>query len=224
MGGENDPSLYPRGERVIGWYRRDDLGRIARAVLPLALLTALGCVTVGYAHGRLARLDPLLIQHDEGRIAEVDAAPPRRELSVAERRARERHVTLPSRGSGPGEAASWVLVALGLGLVAAGPLLMLWRLRSFMKREDFLLLRTDGLVHQIDAHRLSLAWDELERVRYDDTRDAIALVLRDPRPLPGAPEPAEAILLSERFAGTSKVQLAEQLEEIRRKATWGLLR
>ncbi len=221
MASEDDPSLYPHGERVLGWYRRDDFGRIARAVLPLALLTALGCVTVGYAHGWLSRLDPLVLQAGEGPVAEIDAA---RELSRGERRAAYMHVQPTPARRGPGEAASWVLFALGLGLVAAGPLLMLWRLRGFMKREDFLLLRTDGLVHQIDAHRLSLAWDELERVRYDDARDAIALELRDPLPVPGGAEPADAILLSDRFAGTTNARLAAQLEEIRRKATWGLLR
>ncbi|MEO0323124.1 MAG: hypothetical protein AAF447_09220 [Myxococcota bacterium] len=221
MTGEDDPSLYPHGERVLGWYRRDDFGRIARAVLPLALLTALGCVTVGVTHGWLARLDPLVLQAGEGPIAEVDAA---RELTRAERRAEEMHVAAMRAPRGPGPVGAWLLFALGLGLVAAGPLLMLWRLRAFLKREDFLLLRTDGLVHQIDAHRLSLAWEELERVRYDDDRDAITLVLRDPRPLPGAEEPAEAVLLSERFAGTSNARLAAQLEEIRRKATWGLFR
>ncbi|MEM1414460.1 MAG: hypothetical protein AAGH15_06150 [Myxococcota bacterium] len=222
MGAEHDPSLYPPGERVVGWYRHDDFARLARAVLPLALVTSLGCVLVGYAHGRLATLDPLLLHAGEGPVATEARRP--RPPTLAERRAQLRHVVPAPRGAdGPGEALTWVLFALGLGLVAAGPLMMLWRLRGFLRKEDFLLLRTDGLVHQADALRLSLRWDDLERVRYDGDRDAIALVLREPRPAPGTDVPVDAILLRERYAGTSKERLAAQLEELRRKAIWGLL-
>jgi hypothetical protein len=99
-------------------------------------------------------------------------------------------------------------------LVVLSNVILILSLRRNLASECFLLLRTDGLVRQVDTQQTHVAWDDVERVAYDAKRDAIVLGLR----LGGE------LTLHDRYAGISREALAERIRDVHRKAIWGLLR
>ncbi len=81
--------------------------------------------------------------------------------------------------------ATWQVLPLEQGLMVAGLLLVLLSnvllilaLRRNLATEQFILLRADGLVRQVDTHYTHVAWDDVEQVAYDAERGAIVLELR----------------------------------------------
>ncbi len=111
------------------------------------------------------------------------------------------------------DASLWWLFGLGLLLVISGPGVSIWGLRRSWKDDSFLLLRVDALIHRENGETLEVPWDEVERVEWSDAPAGVRLKMRS-----GAP-----ILIPKAFAGVSGPALAKQLEDIRRKASFGLL-
>ena len=107
----------------------------------------------------------------------------------------------------------WVLFALGFLLVAAGPTSIILGLGRTWKDDLYLLLRVDALIHQTREGRHHVAWDQVARVEHD--AGVVRLRMRDES------TPYE---IRERFAGIDPPALAARLEEVRRKASFGLLR
>jgi len=107
----------------------------------------------------------------------------------------------------------WLLFALGFLLVAAGPTSIILGLGRTWKDDLYLLLRVDALIHQTRDGRHHVAWDRVARVEHD--AGVVRLRMRDES------SPYE---IRERFAGIDPPALAARLEEVRRKASFGLLR
>jgi hypothetical protein len=155
-------------ERVVGWYRLDDTRRILRVVFPMAIAMAIGSAVVGLAFTRLDALDPSTLNATrtppppsgrvsgpalEGAWVSGPSAPPgvyRRAPAPPVRRAE-----IP--------ASVWVLFALGFSLVAMSVIALLAGLGQLWKREFYLLLRVDALVHQDASGSHRVAWDDVAR-------------------------------------------------------------
>lgn len=183
---------------LVGWYRRDDMPKLLWLLWLSMVPTLAGSILVGLAYPRIDEVDPLGVR---GAVP-VDAA------STA-----PRPRAWPA-GFPDSEAGVWGIFVGGLLLIAAGPAAVILGLRRSWRREAMLLLDVDGLVHEDETGALRVRWDDVERVTYDPERDAVALRLRS-----GAPP----IRLGHRFAGVSNAQLAQRLEDVRRKASFGLL-
>lgn len=109
--------------------------------------------------------------------------------------------------------AGALLGLLGLILVALGPLSAIVGLRRVLRAEDFLLLCTDGLFHHAGGTVERYLWADIERVEFDEGRDGIELRMRN----------GERHRIDKRFAGIGNPALAHRLDEVRRKATFGVL-
>lgn len=212
-------------ERVVGWYRLDDTRRIVRVVIPMAIAMAIGSAVVGLAFTRLDALDPSTLN------ATRTPPPPSGRVSAYERETESQRddslapapVDAPSgvyrrapapavrRAEIPGSV--WALFALGFLLVAMSVIALLAGLGQLWKRELYLLLRVDALVHQSASGHHRVAWDDVARVVHED--GVVRLRMRDES------EPYE---IRERYAGLDPEALAARLEELRRKASFGLIR
>ena len=239
--------------RAVGWYRPDDTRRILRIVLPMMLPMAIGASVVGVAYTQLKAIDPMGIEASVhpppprgGRVAgddtfSTDSAESAADFfepgpSVTARDAYARaHGGLAPRVDGvlrdgvlggpyrrapapPVRDATipihvWLLFALGFLLVAAGPTSIICGLGRTWKDDLYLLLRVDALIHQTRDGRHHVAWDQVARVEHE--AGVVRLRMRDES------SPYE---IRERFAGIDPPALAARLEEVRRKASFGLLR
>lgn len=191
---EERHELVPANTRVVGWLRPDETTRIAWMMLG-AIPTLLGVLTVGYAYGRIEAADPVGI-HRDARAYAVRAG----ELAPRE------------RGRGEWSGMPFVFL-LGLGLVAAGPAIAIGVLRRTWGRDEWLLLRNDALMLQTGAGRCTVRWDDIERISHDIETGEVRFEMRGD----------EAFDLPPQFTRGDARALALRLEEIRRKATWGLL-
>jgi len=192
------------GAALVGWYRRDDMPKLLWLLWLSMIPTLAGSVLVGFAYPRIDEVDPLGV-YPARAVAE---GPPSGGAPVSRPRWSWPEA-FPSD-----ETTVWVLFVGGLLLVASGPAMTIWGLRRSWRREATLLLDVDGLVQQDEAGVLRVRWDDVERVVYDAERDAVALKLRSG---------AAPVRLGHRFAGVDNAQLARRLEEVRRKASFGLL-
>lgn len=109
--------------------------------------------------------------------------------------------------------ASAALGLVGLLLVALGPLSAIVGLRRVLGAEDFLLLSTEGLLHQQGGRVRRFLWADIERVSFDEPHAAIELLMRN----------GERYAIEKPFAGIGNRDLAGRLDEVRRKAMFGLL-
>lgn len=121
-------------------------------------------------------------------------------------------IARPMRGSfDPG--AAWVVGLSALALVVTGPLSMIVALKRAFLAEEYLLVRTDGLVDHMGATATLHPWDEVQCVVYDGSADAVVLQRRD----------GGSARLTRRYAGIAPRELARRLDEVRRKAMFNLL-
>jgi len=100
----------------------------------------------------------------------------------------------------------------GLLLVIVGPLAAIIGLRRLLTAEDYLIVRTDGVLHHVGDRQMHVRWEDLEAVRWEPESDGIELR--------GG---GERFVVHERFSGIRNRALAERLEEVRRKAIHDLL-
>ncbi|MEM9067051.1 MAG: hypothetical protein AAGE52_01055 [Myxococcota bacterium] len=207
---------------IVGWYRRDDTRRLLWILLPAMIPPVLGSLLIGLSYPRIDNIDPLGVRHHYAEeFPDVRPEDEERAGFRDRRRAQRPHPhagPIPrNRGEdiAPEDKGSvWLLFAFGLGMVIAGPAIVIWGLRRSWRREGILMLRIDGLVHENDGTTQRVPWEEIEVVRYDDGEDAITVLMRGE---------AQPILIHEKFAGISKEQLAKQVEDVRRKAMFNLL-
>jgi hypothetical protein len=234
--------------RAVGWYRPDDTRRILRIVLPMMIPMAIGASVVGAAYTQLKAIDPMGIEASvhppmtrrgvgsrddtmstESAGSAADFFEPGPSAATRDAYARA-HGGLAPRVDGvlrgpyrrapapPVRDATipihvWLLFALGFLLVAAGPTSIILGLGRTWKDDLYLLLRVDALIHQTRDGRHHVAWDRVARVEHD--AGVVRLRMRDES------SPYE---IRERFAGIDPPALAARLEEVRRKASFGLLR
>jgi hypothetical protein len=185
--------------RVVGWYRPDVSARIWLFLPASMILTVLGALLVGYGYGRLERVDPVGLHADARAFEESERAQAHNGYAVHD------------RGEDEPGGAMWLFFALGLLLVASGPGLAILVLRRIWGREDFLLLRTDALISSRDGESTRIEWDAIESVGFDPER-GVELRMRD-----GASQLVDPALVDDAES------MAKRLEEVRRKASFGLL-
>jgi hypothetical protein len=222
--------------RAVGWYRPDDTRRILRIVLPMMLPMAVGASVVGVAYTQLKAIDPMGIEASvhpptprggvaspddtffEGSRVPTGDTYARAHGGLAPRldgvfRGPYRRAPAPPVRDAEIPIHVWLLFALGFLLVAAGPTSIILGLGRTWKDDLYLLLRVDALIHQTRDGRHHVAWDQVARVEHD--AGVVRLRMRDES------SPYE---IRERFAGIDPPALAARLEEVRRKASFGLLR
>ncbi len=197
--GSSAAALLAGNGKIVGWFRRDETKRLYRALLPAMIPTAIGALVVAWAIATIDQRDP---------YARYRARP----MMVA---APEQPFDQDGRVSTPLERAA---LAIGLALTASGPFFAILGLRRVMRREDFLLLRTDAIAYhrgsESDESDIWLVtWDEIERVEYDAPSDAVDLVLRK----------GGVVKLVDHFADISNEDLAAKLRDVHRKAIWNML-
>ncbi len=101
---------------------------------------------------------------------------------------------------------------LGGICVLVGPTFAIVRLASSLREDASLAARTDGVIFERNGKSLHMAWDEIERVE-----------LVPPHTLVFRKREGEPFMLHERFALIETGKLAVRLEDLRRKASFGLL-
>ena len=111
------------------------------------------------------------------------------------------------------ETGRWALVAVGSVCTVGGPIFLITALHRMLREEAYLALRTDGVLYHCGAMREVVAWDTLEKVRWDAEAGILRLERRTGDPW----------LIAERFAGIDGPALAKRMEDVRRKASFGLL-
>ncbi len=105
-----------------------------------------------------------------------------------------------------------VFAVLGGICVLVGPTLAILRLAHALHEDASLAARTDGVTFERNGKQLYMAWDTIERVELEPPT-TLVFRMRD----------AEPFILHERFAMIDTGELAKRLEELRRKASFGLL-
>jgi len=96
--------------------------------------------------------------------------------------------------------------------VVVGPFFALLRLAKTLHEDASISARTDGVVFERNGKAMHMKWDEIERVDFEPEVTLIFRMRKD-----------EPFVLHERFATIATSDLAKRLEELRRKASFGLL-
>jgi hypothetical protein len=97
--------------------------------------------------------------------------------------------------------------------VVAGPTIAIVRLSRSLREDASIAARTDGVIFERNGKALHMKWEEIERV---ELQPEGALVFRR--------KSDEPFVLHERFATIATDELVKRLEELRRKASFGLLK
>jgi hypothetical protein len=111
------------------------------------------------------------------------------------------------------EVFRWIVAAIGAVCTVGGPVFVIAALHRILREEAYLALRTDGILYHRGLERDLATWDSLEHVRWDPDARVLRLERRQGEPW----------LIAERFAGIDGPALAKRLDEVRRKAGFGLL-
>jgi hypothetical protein len=104
------------------------------------------------------------------------------------------------------------IVIAGL-CVLVGPTLAFLKLASGLREDASIAARVDGVIFERNGKAAFLAWEGIERVEFEEPT-----TLRIVRSAGDEP-----FVLHERFATIRASELAKRLEELRRKAAFGLL-
>jgi len=180
------------GSLLIEWHRLDASKRIIRSLAIGATIMTLGACAAGFA------IHSGWVEHPIGRGE-------RARVHV-----RELRESTDARSS---RALRELSVSLAvLACLVAGGLTALIGLMKVLGEERYLALRQDGALLVLDDTERFVSWDDLEAVRWDETRDAVLLV----------PYGGDAVPVIERFADIANSELAKRAENIRRRAQFGL--
>ncbi len=104
------------------------------------------------------------------------------------------------------------LLVVGAVCITVGPASAILRLARSLRDEAFLAARGDGVVFERNGKALHMTWDDLERVEFQ-APTTLLFRLRE----------GEPFVLHERFAMIETAELGKRLEDLRRKASFGLL-
>ncbi len=101
---------------------------------------------------------------------------------------------------------------LGAICIVVGPAIAVVKLARSLHEDASLAARSDGVVFERNGKSLHMQWDDIERVEVEPQG---ALVFRR--------KSDEPFVLHERFATIATEERQKRLEELRRKASFGLL-
>jgi MFS family permease len=96
--------------------------------------------------------------------------------------------------------------------VVVGPFYAFLRLARSLHEDASLAARTDGVIFERNGKSIHMKWDDIERVEFEPEVTLIFKRRSD-----------EPFVLHERFATIETAELAKRLEDLRRKASFGLL-
>jgi hypothetical protein len=102
----------------------------------------------------------------------------------------------------------------GLTLVAASAIFTVASMHRILRDDEYLAIRTDGVILQHASRETLVVWDALARARWDALRAELVLE----RAL------GDSVVVGRVFARITGPVLAERIEHARRKAAMGLLR
>jgi len=106
---------------------------------------------------------------------------------------------------------------LGGICVVCGPAYAILKLARSLREDASIAARSDGVVFERNGKSMRMTWDDIERVELGDPHHKAgpSLVFRR--------KGEEPFVLHERFAMIETADLQKRLEELRRKASFGLL-
>ena len=101
--------------------------------------------------------------------------------------------------------------------VVIGPAYAILKLAGSLREDASLAARSDGIVFERNGKAMHLTWDDIERVELGELHHKAgpSLIFRR--------KSDEPFVLHERFAMIETAELQKRLEELRRKASFGLL-
>ncbi len=97
--------------------------------------------------------------------------------------------------------------------VVVGPFYAILRMAKSLREDASLAARTDGVIFERNGKSMHMKWDDIERVDFEPPQTLIFRFRRGEEPF----------VLHERFATIETTELGKRLEELRRKASFGLL-
>lgn len=112
------------------------------------------------------------------------------------------------------EAVRTYAAVVGIVLTVCGGLTTVLGMTRILADDRYIAVKLEGLVVALGGDERHLAWGDLERIRFDDESH---LLLLEPRE-------GDAIAVDTKFAGKTGPDLAQRLDELRRKASFGVLR
>jgi hypothetical protein len=103
---------------------------------------------------------------------------------------------------------------LGVILTVTGALFAVVGMQRALAEDAYIAVRTDGVLVHVGAISEHVAWDTIERIRFDAARGALVFVRRD----------GGEIVAAGKFADTDQAELAARLDTLRRKAAHNILK
>lgn len=190
--GTHEERAHAEAGHVVDGYRLDVSRRLVAALLPGAFAAMLGAVLL------LIGIQPLAAREPERFLYRRPTFQPYHPAGEVQHYMTPREQTLAFGGA---------------MLLLLSPFVLGFGLRRLLVVEDFLVLRTDGLLRQAGTNSELVRWDDVEEVRYDEATDSVRLALRD----------GGEHVIRDRFTGLDQKELAKRVAEVRRKALFRLL-
>ena len=104
--------------------------------------------------------------------------------------------------------------AAGFALIGSGALVTMFGMGRILRDDSYVAVRTDGVAVRVGGQETLVAWDALVAARWDPSRSLLVLE-RDG---------AAPIAVERGFARTPGAQVAERIEQSRRRAALNMLR
>jgi hypothetical protein len=114
------------------------------------------------------------------------------------------------------EHVRMIAASCGIGTVILGAASAVFGMQRVLSDDRCIVVRTDGLVSQVNGSETFMAWDSIASIRLDPGVGAIVVERRG--------EYAELRMEGGTFRGWTSATLAAELDGMRRKASFGMLR
>jgi uncharacterized membrane protein YedE/YeeE len=105
--------------------------------------------------------------------------------------------------------------AAGFALIGGGALVTMFGMGRILREDSYVALRTDGLLVRGAGRETLVVWDALTAARWDPGRSALVL---EREPTVGPP-----IVLGQGFARATGAEVADRIEQTRRRAAMNML-
>jgi hypothetical protein len=114
------------------------------------------------------------------------------------------------------EHVRMVAASGGIATVVLGAGAAVFGMQRVLADDRCIVVRTDGLVSQVNGAETFMAWDSIAAIRLEPGGGAIVVERRG--------EEAELRMVGSAFRGWTSATLAVELDGMRRKASFGMLR
>jgi len=114
------------------------------------------------------------------------------------------------------EHVRMIAASCGIGTVVVGAVSAVFGMQRVLSDDRCIVVRTDGLVSQVNGAETFMAWDSIASIRLEAGGGAIVVERRG--------DHAELRMQGGTFRGWTSATLAVELDGMRRKASFGMLR